>query len=519
MKKIIGLIILIAVLLTVSVHAADTRTVRVEALDLSIDVPAKSYALTPDMDPFRFSHVGYSHHSYTFDEVMEMQDQMKKQEIALRVWITDPAFDFVLKAEPAPYEDLGLLGNDMLDSLLERLKTDAEEKGVPVSDARVFRDGQTVFLRLETQTERDGVQAQMIVYETMRDYQVIGAVLTYKAEWIPEKYRTIADEMIASIRFGEDAAADAGTDAADAGTDAADAGTDAAAETGADAGTDAADAGTDAAAETGADAGSGPESSVFEDSTGGLRFPVPAGWSELGVDSSLVSGTSEPVLCQAFFSSPGSPGGFVCYECRDLMEKLPGLFQQYLPRSEINQDTVTISTVKKIMPGKVERAKERSLGGRDFYVLECSGCEEALGGMGSEAVFVVHVHNGMMYMFQFVGTADDPRFADVLSMAESAEFTSNAPEGEAADPSFEAGVAAGQKAARAVGRITDYVLIAAIAAGIVVYLVRRRKKSAGRRAAAAAACAACGAPLEPGETVCPYCGTGAGQGPDPSVHQ
>ena len=63
------------------------------------------------------------------------------------------------------------------------------------------------------------------------------------------------------------------------------------------------------------------------------------------------------------------------------------------------------------------------------------------------------------------------------------------------------------------------ILYGPIAAGIVVYLVRRRKKSAGRRAAAAAACAACGAPLEPGETVCPYCGTGAGQGPDPSVHQ
>ena len=205
MKRTFGLIVLFLLLLTASVHAADTRTVRVEALDLSIDVPAKCYALTPDMDPFRFSTVGFHQHIYTFDEVMAMQDQMKEMGAALRVWTTDPAFICLLEASPIQMQSMDLLDDAALDEMLEQGIPELTNEFMTITGSSLFRTEHTVFIRYEAQAEYDGVQEQIIIYGTVHDYQMLGLTVGYAGELMPEKYRTIADEMAASLRFGENA--------------------------------------------------------------------------------------------------------------------------------------------------------------------------------------------------------------------------------------------------------------------------------------------------------------------------
>ena len=205
MKRTLCLIVLFLLLLTASVHAADTRTVRVEALDLSIDVPAKCYALTPDMDPFRFSTVGFHQHIYTFDEVMAMQDQMKEMGAALRVWATDPAFICLLEASPIQMQSMDLLDDAALDEMLAQGIPELTNEFMTITGSSLFRTEHTVFIRYEAQAEYDGVQEQIIIYGTVHDYQMLGLTVGYAGELMPEKYRTIADEMAASLRFGEDA--------------------------------------------------------------------------------------------------------------------------------------------------------------------------------------------------------------------------------------------------------------------------------------------------------------------------
>ena len=196
MKRILCLIVLFLLLLTAAVHAAGAATIRIDALDISIDMPRGCGAITQDAAPYPFTG--------DREYIADLQQLMKEKNIYLEVRGIDRNFQCRLMATPGTIERTDLLDDASLDAMLDYLRTSLEDRGIQVSDASLFRTEQTVFARIEASMELDGVQEQLIMYETCYHYQNLLLDVTYKGEQMPETYKTLAEEMAASLRFGED---------------------------------------------------------------------------------------------------------------------------------------------------------------------------------------------------------------------------------------------------------------------------------------------------------------------------
>ena len=196
MKRTFGLIVLFLLLLTASVHAADAATVRIDALDISIDMPRGCGMILQDAAPYPFTG--------DREYIADLQQWMKENNIYMEVRAVDRNFRCRLMATPGTIERMDLLDDASLDAMLDYLRTSLEDRGIQVSDASLFRTEQTVFARLEASMDQDGEQTQVLLYQTVYHYQTLTLDVTYTGEQMPENYKTLAEEMAASLRFGED---------------------------------------------------------------------------------------------------------------------------------------------------------------------------------------------------------------------------------------------------------------------------------------------------------------------------
>ena len=500
MKRTIGLIILFAMLLSVAAYAADTKTVRIDELDLSVDVPSKYTAITQDSASYAIS-----------DGLEDTQQWMKENQFYLLLQNGDPRFECKLVAASNPLERMDQFDDAVLEEQLEETRSRFEEQLVSVSSATLFHTDETVFFRIDgSARDSDGNLLQTLLYSTIYNHQSLNFAVQFEGEEMPEQYRTLGDAIITSLRFG-------------------------------------------------ADPGPVQESTVFRDSVTGASFTVPADWITVELDGGDYFDGEHPPLTFAGFFCPDNAVE-VQYVCYDLMEQLPDLIGKLLPRERVDQEHVSIEAIKRSIPYDVQSAQTQTIGGRDFYILEIAGTAET---DGVEKAFTVtdamYIQNGYEYSFKFSDTADHPRYAEFLSMLETAEFPEALPvESEAQEETVEeaaeepaadaAEVVAAEEPAAAedtaaaeapsgmpdparafrigmiAGRITRAVLILAAIVTAIVLLAKNRKKKARQPAgavpdlpaaiAAPAApakreCAACGAGLSPDEAVCPYCGTEA----------
>ena len=482
MKRKTLLLFLLAAMLTVAAYAADTKTVRVDELNLSVDVPSKYTAITQDSDSYALS-----------DGIEETQQWMKDNQFYLLLDSGNPRFGCWLRATPNPLERIDQFDDAVLEEELERQKSRIAEQWASVSSAALFHTDRTVFFRIEgSARDSDGNLVQTLVYATIYDHQNLVFTVQYQGEKMPEHYRTLGDNIIASLRFGADPAPVPVA-----------------------------------------------EPTEFRDSATGASFTVPAGWVTVEPDSGDYYDAEHPPLTFAGFLCSDNAAD-VQYVCIDLMEQLPDLIGKLLPRDRVDQEHVSIEVIKKSIPYDVRSAQTQTVGGREYYILEIAGTAEA---DGVEEAFTVtdafFIRDGYEYRFQFSGTADHPSYADFLSMLETADFPEVVAEEEAREEAAEedAEAAAEQELAEtaeeapevetpdepapaekknhslpfllgfAAGRIA---LLLAVVGIVLAVNARRRKKRAFRTAVPAKReCAACGADLAPGETVCPYCGSKA----------
>ena len=460
MKRKFLLLFMLMMMLTVAVHAADTKTVHIEELGVSIDVPSKTPVITQD---------SASYATADKDWLSETQQSMKEKNVYLLLQNDDSSrYRCQLVALPFALERIDLFDDTVLERLLELQASTFAERGMSVSSATVFRTDHAVFFRIEfSDKAAEGRKVQGIAYYTVHNYQLLGFMQRYEGE-ISKNFREHGERIINTLRFDPDP-----------------------------------------------DAEPVQGSTEFRDNVSGAGFTVPEGWTPVGVNVDAKSFTGHPSLSDSYFIRSDDET-YMEYQCVDMMAWLPNLFDKLLPREEIDQDDIYIDVVKRWI-GHVRSAKTQTIGGRDYYVLEHEEKDELWGEY--EATSVVFIQNGCAYLLRFSGTADHPRYADFLSVVETAEFPEYMPaEEETQNAGTHAKPAPGGNGnsglSYRLGFIAGRIAVLLVIVGIVIAVAaRNRKKRSARTAVPVApvkrACAGCGAELDQNEHECPYCGTKA----------
>lgn len=488
MKRKLVLSFLFVLLLSVSVCAA--KTVRLDDLGMSVEIPEGYTALTRNMSPADPTLELFSMDSAQITQLLE------ENNIYLDLLNEDPYFEFLVTMTPNEVESIDQFKGEALESVEDAMEAQYAAIGVSVEELDSYDAGDTLFFRLLGSSDLNGVETQLLQYYTVQNFQAINLTLQYAGPEIPAEYQKLAKEIVDSVSF---------------------------------------DSGTDAPAEP------------FEylDSETGVRFVVPAGWVQVLVDQSYFNADQQKAI-KATFSCTEQPNLAIVYACTDVMEQMPGLFKMFADRSMIDMEAVSLDDLVEALPYEVGSAETQNIAGRDFYVLEVSGTTDVAGtAVDFTETDVIRIENGYEYTFQFAGTADDPRYPEFLTMVENAEF----PKVEAAEAAPEAAeeptetpplispapeaedVETPAPAEKKKGVPLLPIVLGLIAIGAIVGVAARGKKkkqvqqtayavpAPDAQAAPAPAeapeeprkrvCAACGADLAEGEDACPYCGTKA----------
>ena len=146
MKRRLLLLFLIALLLTLSVHAAGT--VRLEELGMSVYVPEGYTVITRNMaadDP------GLAIFDMDSEAVTKL---LEDGNIYLDLMNEDPDFEYSITSVPNEVKSVARFDDETLESMEDQLKEQYESADVKVREVDHLFNGQAVFFKLLTEVEK-----------------------------------------------------------------------------------------------------------------------------------------------------------------------------------------------------------------------------------------------------------------------------------------------------------------------------------------------------------------------------
>ena len=195
MKRKLLLLILLSLLLTLGVRAADT--VRLDDLGLTIDVPSDYYVITRNMDP---DDPDLGVFDMDSDEVMKL---LEDNDMYLDLLNDDSSFELTIAMTENAERTLNQFDEDTLADMEEKLADQYGSAGLAVNSVEHLTQDSTVFFRINVSGEQNGSPLQLLRYYTVHNYQTIVMDLQYWGNAIPESYEKLARGMFSSIRFDQ----------------------------------------------------------------------------------------------------------------------------------------------------------------------------------------------------------------------------------------------------------------------------------------------------------------------------
>ncbi len=216
MKRRIILFILLALLLSVSARAAGT--VRLEELGMRVDIPEGYTVVTRNMAP---DDPGLAIFDMDSEAVTKL---LEDGGIYLDLMNEDPDFEFSVTSVPNEVKSMARFDDETLESMEDQLREQYASADVQVKEVDHLFNGQAVFFKLLISGTQGDEQVQLLRYYTVQNYHAINLTLQYWGEEIPEKYQTLAQDILYSVQFddpdpytpSEEAEASSETDEAEA---------------------------------------------------------------------------------------------------------------------------------------------------------------------------------------------------------------------------------------------------------------------------------------------------------------
>ena len=195
MKRKILLFFLMAMALTLSVHAADT--IRLDDLGMSLEVPDGYTVITRNMAP---DDPGLAVFDMDSEEVTKL---LEDGNIYLDLMNEDANFEYSITSVPNEVKSMTRFDDDTLESMEDQLKEQYESADVTVKEVEHLFNGQAVFFRIIISGEQNGEQVQLVRYYTVHNYNAIYFTLQYWGAEIPEKYQELSQNILYSVQFDE----------------------------------------------------------------------------------------------------------------------------------------------------------------------------------------------------------------------------------------------------------------------------------------------------------------------------
>ena len=195
MKRKLLLFFLLILLLTISAHAAGT--VRLDDLGMSLSIPEGYTVITRNMAPDDPALAIFDMDSDGVTKLLEDGD------IYLDLMNEDPDFEFSVTSVPNEVKSMARFDDETLDSMEDTLKEQYQSAGLTVREVEHLFNGQAVFSRSLVSGEQGSEQIQLLRYYTVHNYHAIDLTLQYWGAEIPEKYQTLAQDILYSVQFDE----------------------------------------------------------------------------------------------------------------------------------------------------------------------------------------------------------------------------------------------------------------------------------------------------------------------------
>ena len=195
MKRKILLFFLLAMALTLGVHAAGT--VRLDDLEMSVSIPEGYTVITRNMAP---DDPGLAIFDMDGDQVTKL---LEDGNIYLDLMNEDPDFEYSITSVPNEVKSVAQFDDEALESMEEQLKEQYASADITVKEVDHLFNGQAVFFKILVSGEQGDEQVQLLRYYTVQNYHAIYMTLQYWGAEIPEKYQELAQDILYSVQFDE----------------------------------------------------------------------------------------------------------------------------------------------------------------------------------------------------------------------------------------------------------------------------------------------------------------------------
>ncbi len=164
------------------------------------------------------------------------------------------------------------------------------------------------------------------------------------------------------------------------------------------------------------DEGVDTEPFIYTDSDSGVKFTVPANWVEDEFNE-------EREFLDAKFASTKEEGLIILFSSTDLWTEASSADRAGMSRSDINNSLFSKADIAEIGNTTEDNVSMFMYNGVEYYKCETSNDKE-LHGLSFDVTmtYLMFVHNGWMYSFQFGGTSDHELYSDFESLIRSVEY-------------------------------------------------------------------------------------------------
>lgn len=365
---------LLMVFLPLSLHmpdaptpVADVRTYTLEALDMSVSIPANLVTFTRDMDAKDPNLAAYG---FTKDHLYSI---FLLQNIYLNAWNDAMNFEVVITMSDSIVDDFNLLSEPMLFGLIRSGESERAAYGLTLQKMEIHQHAQAKFIKIYQKLLQKDTEIHILQYYTSYAGKAINITMRSMSDVATTAREALIQRIVDSAAFGtapqhrELVSLSTGT-------------------------------------------------TIHTDPKTGTKFTVPANWMEQPL-------LKERKYIDIKFVAVKDEGVSILYGSQDLWSQLPPIQQWLNPRSSIDNTLATeefISEMYGTLPNQITTV---SYGGVEYFKIETMTTEDILGiDLPIKMTHFLFIDQGYMYNFYFSGTSDSAYYKDLEALLESVEY-------------------------------------------------------------------------------------------------
>ena len=371
MRRLVSLFSVLLVVIMASpllAFAAGSTTYDLDDLGLSIVIPDNYIVFTRSIES---NDPHLSEYGLTKDG---MESLMKERSIYLNAWDEEVNFEIIVTMTENSINNLSQLSDTVLETLATSLSDQYRQVGISFIKSEIYQHQQAKFLKIYISQPNNDMTVYGLQYYTVYDGKAINITLQSYSGDIDAKKETVIKSIVDSIQFYSNPVQNS--------------------------------------------IPTQTPSFVFTDKNTGVKFTVPANWSQADL-------SKEREFISAKFTSNLEGGLSILFGGHDLWNELSASDKQGLSRTDLNNSAFSKSDIAEMLGVQAKDISTVTYGGKEYFKGIVTSTQSASGiSMTITMTHLYYFDNGYIYTFQFNGTNTNPYYKDLESLLSSVEYPS-----------------------------------------------------------------------------------------------